>query len=288
MTTTPRISGKVFLVGAGPGDPELLTVKASNLLRGADLVLHDDLVSEAIISLPGPQAIVVNVGKRCGAKKITQAEINRLMVTSAGRGMTVVRLKSGDPAIFGRLNEELDALEAAGVPFEVVPGVTASLGAAASLGSSLTDRRTSSRLLLVSGHHADDEYDEKKNDWIGLVSANVTLAVYMPGRDWDGLSKELLDAGLPATIPCVLVSQATTPGQQQQWTTLGELGGLPPGNSPAILLIGRALEGAARRASVEPSSLPTYPSSLNNFIEKVDSEISAATSGPHFERRIAP
>jgi uroporphyrin-III C-methyltransferase len=286
MTMKPDISGKVYLVGAGPGDPELLTVKASTLLRNADLVLHDDLVSEAIIALPGPQAIVVNVGKRCGAKKITQAEINHLMVASARRGMTVVRLKSGDPAIFGRLNEELDALEAAGVSFEVIPGVTASLGAAASLGSSLTDRRTSSRLVLVSGHHADDG-DEKKNDWMSLVSADVTLAVYMPGHDWGELSKELQDAGLPATTTCVLVSQATTPGQQQQWTTLGELSGLPPGESPAILLIGRALEGAARRASARLSSVPFDQWNFEGLIGQVEPEISAATSDPHFERRIA-
>jgi uroporphyrin-III C-methyltransferase len=288
MTTKANISGKVYLVGAGPGDPDLLTVKASKLLRSADLVLHDDLVSEAIVSLPGPQAIIVNVGKRCGAKKISQAEINRLMVTSAGRGMTVVRLKGGDPAIFGRLNEELDALEAAGVPFEVIPGVTASLGAAASLGSSLTDRRTSSRLMLVSGHHADEDSGEKKNDWISLVSADVTLAVYMPGRDWGGLSRELLDAGLSATSPCVLVSQATTPEQQQQWITLGELGGLPPGKSPAILLIGRALEGAARRAVVDLSSFSPDQSNGKSLIERVEPEISAATSDPHFERRVAP
>lgn len=287
MTNTPNISGKVYLVGAGPGDPELLTVKASKLLRGADLVLHDDLVSEAILSLPGPKAIVVNVGKRCGAKKITQAEINRLMVTSAGRGMIVVRLKSGDPAIFGRLNEELDALEAAGVPFDVIPGVTASLGAAAGLGSSLTDRRTSSRLMIVSGHHADDDNGKKKNDWVSLVSADVTLAIYMPGNDWGVLSRELLAAGLPATTPCVLVSQATTPGQQQRWTTLGSLDGSPSGKSPAILLIGSALKAAARRACEHPSLLPSDQSNSESLIEQVDSEISAARSDPHFERRIA-
>src|SRR6202047_3476887 len=133
-------TGKVYLVGAGPGDPELLTVKAQNLLRRADVVLHDDLVSQAILVLAGPQAMVVNVGKRCGAKGITQAEINARMIDSARRGLQVVRLKSGDPAIFGRLAEELDALEAAGVECEVIPGITAGIAAAASLGASLTDR----------------------------------------------------------------------------------------------------------------------------------------------------
>ena len=132
--------GRVYLVGAGPGDPELLTVKASRLLREADGVLHDDLVSAEIVGLAGPQAIVVNVGKRCGRKGITQVEINRVMILFAKAGVNVVRLKSGDPLIFGRLNEEVDALDAAGVPYEVVPGITAGFAAAAALGVSLTDQ----------------------------------------------------------------------------------------------------------------------------------------------------
>ena len=121
MTAT----GKIYLVGAGPGDPELLTVKAHRLIRQAAVVLHDDLVPEAIVSLAGRAAEVVNVGKRCGAKRITQDEINARMIASARLGLSVVRLKSGDPGIFGRLAEEMEALEAAGVPYEVVPGITA-------------------------------------------------------------------------------------------------------------------------------------------------------------------
>src|SRR5215469_980857 len=150
MTTS--MNGKVFLVGAGPGDPNLLTVQAHALVRSAEVILHDDLVSAPILSLASPHAMVVNVGKRCGTKTITQSEINRLMIASARRGLSVVRLKSGDPGIFGRLAEERDALESARVAYEIVPGVTAALSAAASLGVSLTDRRTSSRIVVVSAH----------------------------------------------------------------------------------------------------------------------------------------
>ena len=140
--------GKVFLVGAGPGDPDLLTVKAHALIRAAQVILHDDLVSAPILALASPHAMVVNVGKRCGTKNITQSEINRLMIASARRGLSVIRLKSGDPGLFGRLAEERDALESAGIPYEIVPGITAALSAAASLGVSLTDRRTSSRIVV--------------------------------------------------------------------------------------------------------------------------------------------
>ena len=147
-------AGKVYLVGAGPGDPDLLTIKAARLLAEAGVVLHDDLVPQSILNLAGKQALVISVGKRCGRKKITQAAIHDLMIVSARRGLAVIRLKSGDPMIFGRAAEEIDALREAGVPFEVVPGVTAASSAAAFLEASLTDRRVSSRLIVLSGHHA--------------------------------------------------------------------------------------------------------------------------------------
>ncbi len=147
-------AGKVYLVGAGPGDPDLLTIKAARLLSEAGVVLHDDLVPQSILKLAGKQALIISVGKRCGRKKITQAAIHDLMIVSARNGLAVVRLKSGDPMIFGRAAEEIDALREAGVPFEVVPGVTAASSAAAFLEASLTDRRVSSKLIVLSGHHA--------------------------------------------------------------------------------------------------------------------------------------
>jgi len=148
------MNGKVFLVGAGPGDPELLTVKALRLLRGAEVVLHDDLVTSEILRLISPTAQVQNVGKRCGTKTIRQEEINFLLVTLAAAGRQVVRLKSGDPLIFGRAGEEIEALRRANVEYEIVPGVTSALGAAAAAGIPLTHRRASSTLVLTTGNHA--------------------------------------------------------------------------------------------------------------------------------------
>jgi uroporphyrin-III C-methyltransferase len=248
-------TGKVYLVGAGPGDPELLTVKARALLDRADVVLHDDLVSPEIISLILPQTEIVNVGKRCGLKKITQNEINGQMIALAKRGLQVVRLKSGDPAIFGRLAEETDALEAARIPFEVVPGITAGISAAASLRVSLTDRRSSSRVVIVTGHPATDKEKQDKIEWRDLVRPESTLVIYMPGQNFSHLREELVAAGLASDVPAVLVSQASTPRQQQHCTTVGEVHKLQSVPAPAILLIGRSLERACQRSSVENLSL---------------------------------
>jgi uroporphyrin-III C-methyltransferase len=247
--------GKVYLVGAGPGDPELLTVKAHNLLRRADVVLHDDLLTPEILRLAGAQAKVVNVGKRCGAKGISQAEINARMVDSARSGLEVVRLKSGDPSIFGRLAEELDALEAAGVCFEVIPGITAGIAAAASLGASLTDRRKSSRVVIVTGYQAHSKEPQKARDWQALAREDATLIIYMPGRDLSGLRTDLLASGLPAEIPARIVSRATTPDERQQLRTLGELDKLPRVESPSIVLIGWSLDRTSRTKSSDQASL---------------------------------
>lgn len=246
-----RLQGKVFLVGAGPGDPDLLTIKAHRLLGQADLILHDDLVSGAVIALAGPRTIVVNVGKRCGTKKITQTEINALMVDGASDGKQVVRLKSGDPGIFGRLNEELEALRAAKIAFEVVPGVTAAHAAAASLGVSLTDRRKSSRVVFVSAHQAGSKGQVNEPDWNALAQENATIVVYMPGNGLRHLNRKLIAAGLAPGTCSVLVAQASTPLQKQFWTTVGGLADLDPPASPSILLIGRTLDDVASRAALQ-------------------------------------
>lgn len=277
---------KVFFVGAGPGEPDLLTVKAHALLRSADLILHDDLVPAPILALAGPQAIVVKVGKRCGAKKITQLEINRIMIAAARRRMTVVRLKSGDPGIFGRLAEELDALEAAGIPFEVVPGITAGVAAAATLRVSLTDRRKSSRIVIVSGHHAKENDHAEKTDWKALAREDTTLVIYMPGHDLSGFARELLDAGLSPTTPAVVVSRASTPQQRASCTTLAGLPAVSRTDAPSILLIGRSLERAAQRTSA-----PLHTPALNEDFTSLLRMIGAAPSAPRGtedpERRIA-
>jgi uroporphyrin-III C-methyltransferase len=245
---TEALAGKVYLVGAGPGDPELLTLRAHRLLQQANIILHDDLVPEPILSLARTGTQVVSVGKRCGAKGVTQAEINERMIASARRGLVVVRLKSGDPAIFGRLAEEIDALESARVPFEVVPGVTAGIAAAASLGVSLTDRRTASRVIVLSNHHAHSE-GSARTDWRGLAREDVTLVIYMPGHEFGTLREELLDAGLGRETPAVIVSRAKLQSERQVFTKLNDLDRLPGVASPSVLLIGRALEQAWQRAA---------------------------------------
>jgi uroporphyrin-III C-methyltransferase len=257
MTMIPqnkRAQGKVFLVGAGPGDPELLTLKAHRLLKQADLVLHDDLVSPAVIALASPRAIVVNVGKRCGVKKISQAEINALMVDAAREGKQVLRLKSGDPGIFGRLNEELAALHAAKISFEIVPGVTAANAAAASVGVSLTDRDKSSRVIFISGHKAGSKGAPNEPDWNSLAQSNATIIVYMPGSGLRHLSRKLIAAGLAPETSGVVVAHVSTPHQKQFWATVGTLGDLDSAASPSIVLIGRALDLAASRAAIESLS----------------------------------
>jgi uroporphyrin-III C-methyltransferase len=224
-----RATGKVYLVGSGPGDPDLLTVKALRLLGEAELVLHDDLVPAAVLALCNPRALTVSVGKRCGAKKITQDEINRLMVEKARQGVSVVRLKSGDPLVFGRAAEEMDALREAGIPFEVVPGITAAFAAAASLQCSLTDRRAASSIVFSSGHHAPDGPAEHPEP---------TRVVYMPGRDFSGLAAEWRAAGVSPELPCVAISRAAQPDQQITVTTLRALASIELGPAPVLLLAG--------------------------------------------------
>ncbi len=191
------MNGKVYLVGAGPGDPELLTVKALRLLRTADVVLHDDLVTPEILKLISPAAEVQNVGKRCGSKTIRQEEINFLMVTRAASGLQVVRLKSGDPLIFGRAGEEMEALRRANIEYEIVPGVTSALGAAAAAGIPLTHRQASSTMVLTAGHRASSGRASAKDDldWTQFAATESTLVVYMPGSDYGEISSRLKAAG---------------------------------------------------------------------------------------------
>jgi uroporphyrin-III C-methyltransferase len=246
-------TGEIHFVGAGPGDPDLLTLKAARLLRSADVVLHDDLVPAAILQLVERRAMLVSVGKRCGAKRITQHEINHVMVEFARRGLEVVRLKSGDPGVFGRLGEELEALDAAGISWEIVPGVTAAVAAAASIGTSLTDRRNSSQLLIVSGHSASPEMATGATDrvldtvdWAHLIRNGTTVALYMPGQEFARLRVDLLTAGADPETPTVVVSRASRPDQRLQHTTLARLEAYPELPTPTILLVGKALERAVR------------------------------------------
>jgi uroporphyrin-III C-methyltransferase len=236
-----EMAGKVYLVGAGPGDPELLTRKAWRVLQSADIVLHDDLVSEEILRILPRAAQVVNVGKRCGTKGISQDEINDEMVRLARGGKIVARLKNGDPLIFGRAGEEMEALRAAGIEFEVIPGVTAALGAAASAEISLTDRRHASRIVFVTAHRAGGTGLTNERH----VADDTTYVIYMPGNRYAELAAELQAAGIGAEIPCVAISRATTKDETIYRTTVGNLPHFPGAAAPSILVVGSVVGPAA-------------------------------------------
>lgn len=247
------MNGKVYLVGAGPGDPDLLTVKALRLLRTADIVLHDDLVTPEILKLISPAAEVQNVGKRCGTKTIRQEEINFLMVTRAASGKQVVRLKSGDPLIFGRAGEEIEALRRANIEYEIVPGVTSALGAAAAAGIPLTHRQASSALVLIAGHRASEN---ENDDWSRLAASQATLVVYMPGSDYGEISRRLALAGFAADVSCAIISRATTPEQRIHRTTVSDLSRAPRLASPTLLVVGEVVRFADRGLVEEAVSVP--------------------------------
>jgi uroporphyrin-III C-methyltransferase len=237
---TAGSGSKVYLVGAGPGDPELLTVKALRLIQSAGLILHDDLVPQAILELAQPAAEIINVGKRCGVKSITQEQINALMVERARKQTnphsTIVRLKSGDPLIFSRAAEEIATLTEANIPFEIVPGVSAVFAAAAAIGCPLTSRNSASSVIFSTGHHA------QSHNLSPLPQIeDSTRVVYMPGRDPRLLALQWLEEGLPPDFPCAVVSQAAQPGQQIRYSTLATLGKIEPMPAPTLLIAGGAL-----------------------------------------------
>jgi uroporphyrin-III C-methyltransferase / precorrin-2 dehydrogenase / sirohydrochlorin ferrochelatase len=245
--------GKVYLVGGGPGAPKLLTVKAARLIASADVVLHDSLVGSQILLMIPTTAEVVDVGKRAGKKLLTQDEINSLLVANAKRHSVVVRLKGGDPSIFGRAAEEIFALREAGIDYEIVPGVTAGLSAAAVAGISLTDRRIASQVLFSTFSRREDG---NAMDW-GGVTASTTLVFYMPGPDYAEVSSRLRENGMPADLPCVIVSQIRTPTQQIRWTTVGRLATEEKLPAPTLLIVGRV---ALQQVSELTSNFVNRPS----------------------------
>ena len=237
--------GKVYLVGAGPGDPELLTVKAARLLARAGIVFHDSLVSHEILQLLSRDAEVIDVGKRCGQKLLTQEEISSLLVSAARNHDVVVRLKGGDPLIFGRAGEEMEALRDAGVEFEVVPGITAALGAAAAAGISLTDRRVASHVLFSTFSRRTEGALMDSS----AITSTTTLALYMPGPDYADVAHRLLETGLPDDLPCVIVSNATGAEQQIRWTSVARLAREEKLPAPALMIVGRVASRMVREIS---------------------------------------
>jgi uroporphyrin-III C-methyltransferase len=251
--------GVVYLVGAGPGDPEFLTLRAVHLLETADVVLPDDLVSEQVLAFASPAALIVPVGKRCGQPRITQAGIHALLLEHAGAGRSVVRLKSGDPLVFGRAGEEIAALTDAGIPFEIVPGITAAFAVAAALKTPLTDRSSASKLIFATAHHAKEHLDLTPK-WEGAFPPDATLIVYMPGRRFRALADELIASGLDPVTPCVAVSKATTPEEHIHVTTLQEIDDVNIGPAPVLLLIGHAVRIASGAGSEPLAALEsTHP-----------------------------
>jgi uroporphyrin-III C-methyltransferase len=256
--------GRVYLIGAGLGDPELLTLKAARLLEQADVVLHDSLVSREVLARISTRAEVIDVGKRCGRKLLTQDEINALLVSYAASHQVVVRLKGGDPSIFGRAGEELEALREARVEFEVVPGVTAALGAAAAAGISLTDRRVASQVLLSTFSRG---LDANRMDW-GCLTPTTTLVLYMPGPDYAAVAQRLTEAGLPADLPCIIVSGASSPQQQVRWSSVGALSTEEKLPAPALMIVGRVASQQIREIGEafwrsEPKASASRPVSVS-------------------------
>jgi uroporphyrin-III C-methyltransferase len=237
--------GKVYIVGAGPGAADLLTLRAATVLRAAQVVLHDDLVSQEILGLCPASAQIINVGKRCGSRSRSQEQINALMVWHARetQSQTIVRLKSGDPAVFGRLGEELDALRRAEIEFEIIPGVTAASAAAASAKITLTDRRAASALVVVTAHSSRNQSLSET-----VEPTRSTYALYMPGPDYSKTVQGLLESGHEPKTPCAVVSNAGRTNEEVRYLTLHELksaSGIP---APALLIVGEvAREHLERR-----------------------------------------
>ena len=239
--STEAQPGTVYLAGAGPGDPNLLTLRTVQLLQTADVILPDDLVTDEILALASPTAEIIPVGKRCGQPRITQAGIHALMLEHAENGSSVLRLKSGDPLIFGRASEEMTFLREHNIPFEIIPGITAAFAVAATLQTPLTDRSAASKLILATAHHAAGKL-EVTPKWTGAFPEDATLVIYMPGRHFRALADDLIASGIAPETPCVAVSKATTPQEQVHATTLHQLTDDAVGPAPVVLLIGHAIQ----------------------------------------------
>jgi len=235
---------RVFLVGAGPGDPELLTLKAARLLASAEVVLHDSLVDPHIIALAlaNPSARIIDVGKRCGRHSATQSEICDLLVAEALAGHIVVRLKGGDPMIFGRATEEMDALRANNIDFEIIPGITAASAAAAGTKISLTQRNIARSLHIITGHGADGGLPN--HDFCALTKTGGTLAIYMGGETLPGLAAHFIESGMEPSMPALLIENASLANERHLPATIATLPGLHTTHAatgPVLILIGEAL-----------------------------------------------
>ncbi len=246
-------NGSVTLVGAGPGDPELLTLRAVRTLQSADVILFDDLVSRDVLDFARREAKKMLVGKTGYGPSCKQDDINALMVSLARQGKRVVRLKGGDPLIFGRAGEEIEACRAAGIAVEIVPGITAAQGAAASLGIPLTDRDHARRLQVITGHAKNGQLPADI-DWRSLADRTTTTAVYMPAKTLTALVEHALAEGLDPQTPALAIARATRPDQQAIATAISALperlreAALP---GPILVIIGRVTAASARNIKLK-------------------------------------
>jgi uroporphyrin-III C-methyltransferase len=255
-------SGSVWLAGAGPGDPGLITALGIHALQNADVMLHDALINEALLKLARPGAEIIYAGKRGGKKSCKQSDISRTLVSFARKGKRVLRLKGGDPFVFGRGAEEALALVRAGIPFRVVPGVTAGIGGLAYAGIPVTHRDTNHAVTFITGHGADGKLP--KLDWAAIARGSPTIVLFMARQYASEIADKLIEAGRDATEAAAVVSDASFDHQTVQVTTLAGLGEAAAGSSaPAILVIGENVKlranldwlGALAGKSLEPYPL---------------------------------
>lgn len=259
--SAPVRSGSVTFVGAGPGAADLITIRGLTALSNAEVVLYDSLVSPEMLKSCPPGTELIFVGKRAGAHSSVQSEINQLLVHHASRGLRVVRLKGGDPTIFGRLGEEIDVLRAAGISYDIIPGVTAASAAAAAAGISLTQRTIATSAVFAPGHESAGKEDEAKIDWAALAQANATLCLYMGVRRLASVAEQLISHGLPSSTPVAVISDASMPGQHIRLGTLQEAVALANAaeGHPAMILIGqniRNIDAASALAHAHASEDP--------------------------------
>jgi len=253
------ILGKVYLVGAGPGDPGLLTLKGKTLLEGADVVIYDALVSPPILAMVNPQAECIGVGKRRGRHSMRQSEITELLLEKARQHAVVVRLKGGDPFVFGRGGEEMADLVAAGIAVEVVPGITAGVAVPAYAGIPLTHRGYSSSVVFVTGHEAAGKYRPDIN-WQAIAQGAETIVIYMGIHNLANIVTALQAAGLPAETPVALIRCGTRPEQCELTGTLAtivELMAATNFQAPAIAVIGQVVALHETLSVCRPLPLPS-------------------------------
>jgi len=258
----PAVAGKVWLVGAGPGDPELLTVKALRVLQSADVLVYDRLIPDAVLNLAPATARRLYVGKRKSFHSVPQDDLNDLLVALGGEGLQVVRLKGGDPFVFGRGGEELLACREAGLACEVIPGISAALAASASVGAPLTHRRLAQAVTFVTGHAAvkageDAGFAEPNLDWAALAKANHTIVIYMGLSTAPTISARLIAAGRAPSTPVLMVENVSQPSERRAVVTLATLPqAATTFSAPTVLIVGEVAALADIEAPADHAAAP--------------------------------